>query len=352
MTADTVPLVQFWTYLGFYGLGQPVVGLWLKIAAGICTALPLLLFAMRVARKGWPGTGTGELHGETRWASRSELARAGFYAKFGGLFVGRDKGGRYLRFGGPEHVACYAPTRSGKGVGLVIPNCLLYEASLVCLDVKKENWAATAGIRTAVGQKVFLFDPLAPDGRTARYNPFSYVRRGTIDSFERHPAHRPDDLSARLGGTAVLDRQRALGLRRRGVLSRRDARPAVDHRRGPAPAVGRRWRAIHAGAHRGAAAARRALHRGDGESPGGLPQGQRRSGQRHPEDRHRPALPVVQPQDRRGHRRQRFRSPRPAPVPARHLHRRNAGQHRPAAPPAGPVLPAARGPDRPHAAAA
>ncbi|MGL4961218.1 MAG: type IV secretory system conjugative DNA transfer family protein [Inquilinus sp.] len=179
-----MPLVQFWTYLGFYGLGQPVVGLWLKIAAGVATALPLLLFAMRVARKGWPGAGSGELHGETRWAVRRELARAGFYAKFGGLFLGRDKRGRYLRFGGPEHVACYAPTRSGKGVGLVIPNCLLYEASLVCLDVKKENWAATAGIRAAVGQKVFLFDPLAPDGRTARYNPFSYVRRGTIDSFD------------------------------------------------------------------------------------------------------------------------------------------------------------------------
>ncbi len=190
MTADTVPLVQFWIYLDAYGLGQPVVGLWLKIAAGLCTALPLLLFAMRVARKGWPGTGTGELHGETRWARRSELARAGFYAKFGGLFLGRDKRGRYLRFGGPEHVACYAPTRSGKGVGLVIPNALLYEASLVCLDVKKENWAATAGIRAAVGQKVFLFDPLAPDGRTARYNPFSYVRRGTIDLLRRHPAHR------------------------------------------------------------------------------------------------------------------------------------------------------------------
>jgi type IV secretion system protein VirD4 len=184
MTADTVPLVQFWIYLDAYGLGQPVVGLWLKVAAGICTALPLLLFAARVTRKGWPGTGAGELHGETRWASRRELKAAGFYAKFGGLFVGREKGGRYLRFGGPEHVACYAPTRSGKGVGLVIPNCLLYEASLVCLDVKKENWAATAGIRAAVGQKVFLFDPLAPDGRTARYNPFSYVRRGTIDSFD------------------------------------------------------------------------------------------------------------------------------------------------------------------------
>jgi len=184
LTPNTVPLLQWWQYLSAYGLHQPVVGLWLKISGGVATGLPVLLFAARVARKGWPGSDNRELHGETRWAKRGELARAGFYANFGGLFVGQEKGGRYLRFGGPEHVACYAPTRSGKGVGLVIPNCLLYEASLVCLDVKKENWAATAGIRATVGQKVFLFDPLAPDGRTARYNPFTYVRRGTIDAFE------------------------------------------------------------------------------------------------------------------------------------------------------------------------
>lgn len=184
MTADTVPLFQFWTYQGYYGFGHPIVGGWLKIVAGVTTGVPLLLFAARVARKGWPGADRRELHGETRWAERGELVRAGFYAKFAGLFVGQDAAGRHLRFGGPEHVACYAPTRSGKGVSLVIPNCLLYESSLACLDVKKENWAATAGIRAAAGQKVFLFDPLAPDGRTARYNPFSYVRRGTIDAFD------------------------------------------------------------------------------------------------------------------------------------------------------------------------
>ncbi|WP_052076630.1 type IV secretory system conjugative DNA transfer family protein [Sphingobium yanoikuyae] len=184
LTAHTVPAFQFWTYLRYYGLHQPIVGPWLKIAAVVATAVPLILFAIRVARVGWPGSDRRELHGETRWARRRELVRAGFYEKFGGLYVGKDMAGRHLRFGGPEHVACYAPTRSGKGIGLVIPNCLLYEASLVCLDVKKENWAATAGIRDAAGQKVFLFDPLAPDGRTARYNPFSYVRRGTIDAFD------------------------------------------------------------------------------------------------------------------------------------------------------------------------
>ena len=184
LTWETLPLFQFWKYFQYYGLNYPGVGKWLKIAAGVATVFPVLLFAARVIRKGWPGMEKQPLHGETRWANRHELKKHLFYEKFQGLYVGKDKSGNYLRFGGPEHVACYAPTRSGKGVGLVIPNCLLYEASLVCLDVKKENWAATAGIRADVGHKVFLFDPLAPDGCTARYNPFSYVRRGTIDAFD------------------------------------------------------------------------------------------------------------------------------------------------------------------------
>ena len=184
---EGVPLIDWWQYWSFYGWEKPVVGLWLKIAAGIATALPLLLVGAGLLRRGLPGS-TQELHGAAQWETDRAL-RKEFRARFGGLYVGHTGNNwlgrrRYLRFGGPEHVACYAPTRSGKGVGLVIPNCLLYESSLVCLDVKKENWAASAGIRKAAGQKVFLFDPLAPDGRTARYNPLSYVRRGTLDAFD------------------------------------------------------------------------------------------------------------------------------------------------------------------------
>ena len=185
LTPQTLPLLQFWSYLHWYGFGHPLVGPWLQLAAGAATAVPLLLVLGRLARRGWPGAAARRaLHGTTRWARHHELVRAGFYARFAGLYVGRDGWGRHLRFGGPEHVACYAPTRSGKGVGLAIPNSLLYDASLVCLDIKRESWAASAGIRTEAGQKVFLLDPLDPEGRTACYNPLTYVRRGTIDAFE------------------------------------------------------------------------------------------------------------------------------------------------------------------------
>ena len=50
-----------------------------------------------------------------------------------------------------------APTRSGKGVGVVIPNCLNYSDSLVVLDIKLENFDITSGFRAEHGQEVYLF---------------------------------------------------------------------------------------------------------------------------------------------------------------------------------------------------
>ncbi|HEB3530060.1 TPA: type IV secretory system conjugative DNA transfer family protein [Burkholderia cenocepacia] len=86
--------------------------------------------------------------------------------------------GRYLKFAGQQFVLLAAPTRSGKGVGIVIPNLLSYEHSVVVLDVKQENFAVTAGFRQAHGHEVHLFNPFAEDFRTARYNPLSAISDG------------------------------------------------------------------------------------------------------------------------------------------------------------------------------
>ena len=86
--------------------------------------------------------------------------------------------GRYLRFAGQQFVLLAAPARSGKGVGIVIPNLLSYPDSVVVLDIKRENYALTAGFRRAHGQDVYLFDPFAEDGRTHRYNPLSAISHG------------------------------------------------------------------------------------------------------------------------------------------------------------------------------
>jgi len=122
------------------------------------------------------------LHGSARFASEREIKAAGLRSPEG-LLLGR-KDGAMLCFGGSEHVLVYAPTRSGKGVGYVIPNLLNWFGSVVALDVKKENWDRSAGFRAAHGQDVYLFDPLDENGCTARYNPLGYVRSDPVDLYD------------------------------------------------------------------------------------------------------------------------------------------------------------------------
>lgn len=117
-----------------------------------------------------------KLHGEARWARLGEIRRGKLLAP-AGIVLGKF-GGKVMRFGGPEHVLLEAPTRAGKGVGVIIPNLLDWPDSLVVLDIKQENYDNTAGYRLKVlGQRVVLFNPLDPKGNTARYNPLSYINR-------------------------------------------------------------------------------------------------------------------------------------------------------------------------------
>jgi len=119
------------------------------------------------------------LHGAARFARESEIKRHGFRSS-AGIVLGR-KGGRFLTFGGSEHVIVEAPTRSGKGTGIVIPNLLTWQGSVVVLDVKRENYDASAGFRAHYGQDVYLFNPTDREGRTARYNPLAYINRDDPD---------------------------------------------------------------------------------------------------------------------------------------------------------------------------
>ena len=112
-------------------------------------------------------------YGSSRWATKAEIETAGLF-RAAGVFLGR-LGGRYLRHDGPEHVMAFAPTRSGKGVGLVIPTLLSWMASAVIHDIKGENWQLTAGWRSKFSY-CLLFNPTDP--RSARYNPLLEVRKG------------------------------------------------------------------------------------------------------------------------------------------------------------------------------
>jgi type IV secretion system protein VirD4 len=112
-------------------------------------------------------------YGSARWATAREIAAAGLF-KSQGVFLGQ-LGRDYLRHHGPEHVMCFAPTRSGKGVGLVLPTLLSWPSSAVVHDIKGENWRLTAGWRSRLSS-CLLFDPT--DARSARYNPLLEVRQG------------------------------------------------------------------------------------------------------------------------------------------------------------------------------
>lgn len=123
-------------------------------------------------------------YGDAHWATTQEINKAGLFSKEG-LILGKFRG-RYLISNSPTHTMLIAPTRSGKGVGLVIPNLLNWSDSLICLDIKNENFKKTAGFREKCGQEVFMWSPLDPDGRSHRYNP--------LDAVSNDPYQRVSDI--------------------------------------------------------------------------------------------------------------------------------------------------------------
>jgi type IV secretion system protein VirD4 len=153
-------------YAHFYGDNRPV-----RQRLIICSCVGFVVVgtaaALGLRRK------PRALHGNARFATRREIAAAGLLANDG--FILGEYGRRYLMLAGQQGVALAAPPRSGKGVSFVIPNLLNWPDSAIVTDIKLENWTITAGFRQACGQEVYLFAPLAEDGRTARWNPLSYV---------------------------------------------------------------------------------------------------------------------------------------------------------------------------------
>lgn len=123
------------------------------------------------------------LHGSARWANKKDILEAGLLGNEEGVYVGawEDEKGQlhYLRHNGPEHVLTYAPTRSGKGVGLVLPTLLSWPHSAVITDLKGELWAMTSGWRQKYAKnKVIRFEPATSNG-SASWNPVDEIRIGS-----------------------------------------------------------------------------------------------------------------------------------------------------------------------------
>lgn len=122
--------------------------------------------------------------GDAHWATWQEIHNAGLFAREG-LILGKYKG-KYLISDTPTHCIIIAPTRSGKGIGIVVPNLLNWPDSIICLDIKHENFRKTAGFRKEHGHDVFMWSPLDQNGKSHRYNP--------LDGVSKDPYQRISDI--------------------------------------------------------------------------------------------------------------------------------------------------------------
>jgi type IV secretion system protein VirD4 len=165
------PPAFFWWWFAYdaYAHGIFVTGGFIAGAGGVAAVVVAVAMSVWRAREVKKVT----TYGSARWAEAREIRKAGLFHS-DGVLLGRWKGA-YLRHHGPEHVLCFAPTRSGKGVGLVVPTLLTWPGSAIVHDIKGENWGLTAGWRARFG-RVLLFDPT--NTKSAAYNPLLEVRRG------------------------------------------------------------------------------------------------------------------------------------------------------------------------------
>ena len=162
------------------------------ITTSLCilvTLTAVVVFAVLYSnfrRSGKLMAGGEHIHGSARFATKEDLERTGILTLKKGVYIGAFRDGKYdhyLRHNGPEHILAFAPTRSGKGVGIVIPSLLGWDQSTIVYDLKGENWALTSGFRSkpvdkgGLGQTCLKFAPLEDD--TAHFNPFTLIRFGT-----------------------------------------------------------------------------------------------------------------------------------------------------------------------------
>lgn len=165
------PPAFFWWWFSFDAYAPDIFlqGAYIAVSGGfisIAVAIGMSVWRARELKN-------AATYGSARWATETEVRDAGLLGD-DGVVLGKH-GRDYLRHDGPEHVLCFAPTRSGKGVGLVVPSLLTWPGSAIIHDIKGENWSLTAGFRARFG-KVLLFDPT--NAGSAAYNPLLEVRRG------------------------------------------------------------------------------------------------------------------------------------------------------------------------------
>jgi type IV secretion system protein VirD4 len=179
----------------------------LTISGGCMTTIGLF-FILNMRRIKRLSRNSEDVHGSARWATEEDIQRTGLLDARKGVYVGGwsdppDLKLHYLRHDGPEHILAFAPTRSGKGVGLVIPTLLTWSESTVVYDIKGENWAKTAGFRARQGHLCFKFSPVE-EGGSSRFNPLAELRLFTARDVS--DAQNAADMIVRTGEDSPQER--------------------------------------------------------------------------------------------------------------------------------------------------
>ena len=195
-TVANVPIYEPWAWFEwderFHRYAPGVFGAANLITYGalVISLAPLVLLALVKGR----GRGGSTSHGSARWGTTEELRAGGMLgsegtvlcqtarAKFsswlndnGALQWKMGRAGQLVRHDGPEHVFVFAPTRSGKGIGIVMPTLFGWGQSALIYDIKKELWSLTAGYRRQFSY-CWRFEPTSAD--SVRFNPLFEIRRG------------------------------------------------------------------------------------------------------------------------------------------------------------------------------
>lgn len=165
------PLIFFWWWYAYDAYAPSIFlegGIIAASGGFISITAAIAISVMRAREEREAAT-----YGSARWATTKEIKSAQLMNPSGVVLGKFDN--NYLRHDGPEHVLCFAPTRSGKGVGLVVPSLLTWPGSVIVHDIKGENWSLTSRFRAGFG-RVLLFDPTNLNSNA--YNPLLEIRRG------------------------------------------------------------------------------------------------------------------------------------------------------------------------------
>ena len=197
--------MKWWVYLDYVRTidvpqVRPYAGR-IKAAGAIGFGTPLLAYAALLVLIVKPRQKS--LHGDARFAGTGDLSRHDMFKETPKSIVVGRFGGKLVRLPGQQHVILAAPSRSGKGIGVVIPNLLTYSDSMVVLDIKGENYEITSGWRASQGQEIYRFDPFS-ETHPSLESAAQHLARSQVPDLRR-PGHRREALPRRRRPGQVLD---------------------------------------------------------------------------------------------------------------------------------------------------